>query len=203
MRRLAIPFLMAASFSAMAADPQMTAAERAHVVKLLEDSRAEFLSYIRDVTPEQWAWKPALERWSVGETAEHILLAESALFGQVKTAMAAPANPEWEMKTKGKTEFIEKVMLDRSHKATAPESIRPHGLTRDEVMRRFEEVRGETLKFARETQAPIKGHTTEHPFKVFNTLNAYQWLLYVPLHNMRHDMQIAEVKASAGYPVSK
>lgn len=178
----------------------MTADERAHVIKLLEDSRAEFLAYVRDVTPEEWTWKSAPERWSVGETAEHIVLAESLLFGQVKAALAAPANPDWEKKTAGKTEFIERVMVDRSHKATAPEAIRPQGLSKDEVIRRFQQVRGETLRFARETQAALKDHTTEHPFKVFNTLNAYQWLIYIPLHNLRHDMQIAEVKATAGYP---
>ena len=46
----------------------------------------------------------------------------------------------------------------------------------------------------------MKDHTTEHPFPVFNTLNAYQWLVYIPMHNLRHDLQIAEVKASPGYP---
>jgi len=47
---------------------------------------------------------------------------------------------------------------------------------------------------------PLKEHTVDHPFPVFGTLNAYQWLIYVPLHNMRHDQQIAEVKASPGFP---
>ena len=35
---------------------------------------------------------------------------------------------------------------------------------------------------------------------VFGTLNAYQWLIYIPLHNLRHEKQIAEVKATKGYP---
>lgn len=170
------------------------------MVKLLEDSRAEFLASVEHVTPAQWTWKAAPDRWSVGETAEHILLSEGAIFGQAKKAIASPVNPDWEKKTAGKTEFIERVMLDRSHKATAPEQIRPQGLSKEEVIRRYREARGETLKFARETKATLKDHTSEHPFPVFNTLNAYQWLLYVPLHNMRHDLQIAEVKASPGFP---
>ena len=200
MRRVAAALMMAASLSAWAADPHMTADERAHAIKLLEDSRDEFLSYVRSVTPEQWSWKSAPDRWSVGETAEHIVLAEGLLFSRVETALAAPANPDWEKKTTGKTEFIERVMLDRSRKAVAPEVIRPQGLSQEEVIRRFQEVRGKSLKFARETQAALKEHTADHPFPVFNTLHAYQWLIYVPLHQMRHDMQIAEVKATAGYP---
>lgn len=128
------------------------------------------------------------------------MLAEGLLFGQVQQALAAPPNPDWEKKTAGKTEFLERVMVDRSHKAVAPETIRPQGLSREEVIRRYKEGRTKTLAFARETEAALKEHTTEHPFPVFNTLNAYQWLIYIPLHNMRHDQQIAEVKNSAGYP---
>ena len=37
-----------------------------------------------------------------------------------------------------------------------------------------------------------------NPF--FGSLNAHQWLLYIPLHHLRHNQQIAEVKTSAAYP---
>lgn len=184
-----------------AADPNMTAEERARVVKLLQDSQKEYLSYIENVNEAQWNWKPAPDRWSVGQTAEHILLAETALFGAVERALAAPANPDWEKATAGKTELLERVMPDRSHKAVAPESVQPQQrLSKAEVIRRFNELRAKTIKFAQETQAPLKEHTWEHPFPIFKTLNAYQWLIYIPLHNLRHDQQIAEVKATPGYP---
>src|SRR5438874_5168258 len=130
MRTWAIAFVLTTSISTRAADPGMTADERVHVIKLLDDSRVEFLSYIENVTPAQWSWKAAPERWSVGETAEHIVLTEGALFGQIKKALASPVNPDWEKKTAGKTEFIERVMVDRSHKATAPEQVRPQGLSK-------------------------------------------------------------------------
>src|SRR5205807_1911071 len=101
MRTFAIALMMASALSA--ADTTMTPEERAHVVKLLEDSRAEFLSYVEGVNDAQWTWKASPEKWSVGETAEHIVLAEGALFGQVRRAVASPANPDWEKKTAGKT----------------------------------------------------------------------------------------------------
>ena len=118
----------------------------------------------------------------------------------MEKALGSPTNPDWEKKTAGKTEFLERVMVDRSHKATAPEAIRPRGLSKEEVMRRFKEARAQTIRFARETEAPLREHTAEHPFPVFNTLNAYQWLIYIPLHNLRHNQQIAEVKANPQYP---
>jgi DinB superfamily len=200
MMKIAVAVLGLAGFL-QAADSAMTTAERAHAIQLLQDSQKEFLSYVEGLTDEQWNWKSAPERWSVGETAEHIMLAEGLLFSAVQGAVASPVNPDWETKTKGKTEFIEKVMVDRSHKATAPEQIVPHGkLTREETIQKYKEGRARTMKFAEETQVALKEHTFEHPFPVFGTLNAYQWLIYIPLHNMRHDQQIAEVKASPGFP---
>ena len=202
-----LPLLLLLMFSPLvnlraadAASAAVTPQERAHLVKLLKDSEAEYLAAIENVSDEQWKWKPAPDRWSVGETAEHILLAESLLFGAAQRAIQSPANPDWQAKTAGKTEFIEKVMPDRSHKATAPEQLHPQGLSKAEVIRRFKEVRAQTIQFAETTQVPLKEHTLDHPFPVFGTLNAYQWLIYIPLHNMRHDQQIAEVKATAGYP---
>jgi hypothetical protein len=184
-----------------AADAHMTAEERAKVMNYLEESRKEFLAAIDGVTEEQWKWKPAPERWSVGETAEHIVLAEALLFGTVKGAIAAPPNPAWEEKTKGKTEFIERVMAPRLGKATAPEPIVPSGkMTQAQVRETFLKQRVEIEKFAKETQIALKEYTAEHPFPVFGTLSAYQWLIYAPLHTERHDKQIAEVKATAGYP---
>ncbi len=184
-----------------AADGHMTAEERAKVMNYLEESRKEFLAAIDGVTEEQWKWKPAPERWSVGETAEHIVLAEALLFGTVKGAIAAPPNPAWEEKTKGKTEFIERVMAPRLGKATAPEPIVPSGkMTQAQVRETFLKQRVEIEKFAKETQIALKEYTAEHPFPVFGTLSAYQWLIYAPLHTERHDKQIAEVKATAGYP---
>ncbi len=199
MRRVAL--LVAVCLRLCAADAHMTAEERAKAIGYLEESRKEFLAAIDGVTAEQWKWKPAPERWSVGETAEHIVLAEDLLFGNVKKAIASPPNPEWEEKTKGKTEFIERVMAPRLGKATAPEPIVPGGkMTQAEVRERFLKQREEIEKFAREIQVALKEYTVEHPFAVFNTLNAYQWLIYAPLHTERHDKQIAEVKATQGYP---
>jgi hypothetical protein len=199
MKRIALLALLCLPLGA--ADAYMTAEERGKAVGWLEESRKEFLAAIDGVSEEQWKWKPAPERWSVGETAEHIVLAEAALFGNVQKAIASPPNPAWEEKTKGKTEFIIQVMAPRLGKASAPEPIVPTGkLTQAQVRETFLRQRMEIVKFATTTDIALKEYTAEHPFAIFNTLNAYQWLIYLPLHTERHDKQIAEVKATAGYP---
>ena len=179
----------------------MLTEERARVLQWLEESHAGFLAAIDGVSDAQWEWKPAPGRWSVGETAEHIVLAEAQLFAAVRRAMASPPNPAWEKQTRGKTEFIVRVMPSRQGKAVAPESIVPReGLSRAQVGERFARQRIDIVGFAHETQAALQEHTAPHPFPVFGALNAYQWLVYIPLHTMRHGRQIAEVKATAGYP---
>jgi len=186
--------------AALAADEgKMTAEERAKAIKYLKDSHAETLAMIENLSEAQLKFKAAPEKWSVLEVAEHIMLAETLIFSQVEKALASPPNSEWEAKTKGKTEIIEKAIVSRATKVQAPEAIVPSSkLTRDQVIKGLKEGRAKTLKFAEETQVPLKTYTAENPF--FKTLNAYQWLIYVPLHNIRHNAQIAEVKADPNFP---
>jgi uncharacterized damage-inducible protein DinB len=177
----------------------MTTEERTKLLTWLEDSRKEFLAAIDGLTDEQWKWKPAADRWSVGEVAEHIVLAEAGLFSNVKKAIASPANTAWEEQTKGKTATLEAVLAPRLGKAQAPEAIVPKGgMTQAQVKERFLKQRLEIVKFATETDLPLKQYTIDNPF--FGTLNAFHWLIYAPLHTMRHDKQIAEVKGTPGYP---
>jgi DinB family protein len=182
-------------------DPRMTSDERARVVKMLNDSEREFLDAVTGVSDAQWEFKPGPFKWSIGETAQHIVLAEEGIYGLIQQALANKPNPDWESKTAGKTDVIQRILPNRTGKAQAPERLQPHAkLSREEVIKKFKEVRARTVQFAETTQAPMKQHTADNPFPIFGTLNAYQWLMYIPLHNARHDQQIAEVKAHPGFP---
>jgi len=183
------------------ADPHISPEECTQVRKWLGESHKEFIMAIGGVSDAQWKWKPAPAEWSVGETAEHVVLAEALLFGFVRKALAASPNRAWEEQTKGKTEFLARALPSGEGNAMAPEPLVPReGLTRAQVTERFERQRVDIVTFASETQRALKEHTLVHPFPIFGTLNAYQWLIYVPLHTIHHDKQIAEVKASPRYP---
>jgi hypothetical protein len=98
--------------------------------------------------------------------------------------------------------LLERALVDRSRKVLAPEPITPTGLvlSREQARARYTELRARTIHCAETTQLPLQEHTTKGPVPVFDPLTAYQFLLYIPLHNLRHDFQIAEVKATPGYP---
>jgi hypothetical protein len=177
----------------------MTKEERANALQWLEESRAEFLAAVDVLTEAQWKWKPAPDRWSVGEVAEHVVLAEAGQFANVKKCITATADPDWEAKSKGKTERLVAVLAPRLGRAQAAEAIVPKGaMTQAEARDRFLKLRAEIVKFTAETDAPLKQGIVDNSF--FGPLNGYQWLIYAPLHTMRHDKQIAEVKGTPGYP---
>jgi hypothetical protein len=93
------------------------------------------------------------------------------------------------------------MLADRESRRNAPDPVVPTGtVSRDDALRIFRERRARTLAFAETTTAPLKAHTGDHHRPAVGTLNAYQWLQYIPLHHQRHLRQIEEIKATSGYP---
>lgn len=179
----------------------MTSEERDRVVTLLRESSDALLSIVEPLTDAQWSFRDGPERWSVGEVVEHLAVAEQSLFGRVEAALAASVNPDWKTATAGKTERLERLLLDRSDVREAPPGSRPTGTAlRAEVLRQYRNTRAVTLSFAAETQAPLDQHTQDHVRPIYGTLSAYQWLLFIPLHNLRHNQQIAEIVATPDFP---
>ncbi|NOT62539.1 MAG: DinB family protein [Acidobacteria bacterium] len=204
---LSLCCLVAASLAVIAQTPNakmtptMTKADRTQLLKRFDDATKQTLDAVTKLTDAQWNYKAAPEKWSVGETLEHITITEGFLLKTVQDALAAPANPMWAERTRGKIEILERRMLNREIKAQAPEPIVPTGkLTRAEVMARFKSHRAATRKLMAVTQAEVHAHTQDHPEPTFGTLSAYQWLIFTALHNLRHNLQIEEVKTGAGFP---
>ena len=181
-----------------AQDSMMTRVERSELIELLNTSEKEFLKAVEGLTEQQWSFKPGPERWSVAEVAEHIVLADAMLFDAATKSLADAADEKWGTLLT-KTELLRRALPNRSTKVDAPVAIRPqHAMTRPQLMARFKEQRARALAYAQETEAPLKAHTAPNPF--FGSLNAHQWLLYIPLHHLRHNLQIAEVKTAPDYP---
>ena len=181
-------------------DPYMTDAERSRVVRLLQQTRDDFLATVGPVTDAQWDFRPGPDRWSIGLIAEHLGLVERGLFSRVERALEGDANPDWQSVTE-KNGLIEQLLHDRGTPRDAPERVVPTGtLGREEALRVYRERRGRSLAFAETTGDQLKTHTLDHHRPVFGTLNAYQWLLYIPWHNQRHIRQIEEIKAAPDYP---
>jgi hypothetical protein len=186
-------------FSSSLIAGEVTKADRDSLVAHLKKTEAVFLASIDGVSDAQWTWKPAPERWSVAETAEHITKAEDLLRGTVEGMMKAPAAPDVLAKTKGKEELILRVIPDRTKKAQAPEPLVPKGTfaTKAALIEAFKAARAKTLAIAGGTSDLRAYGQAGLPV---GEVDAYQGILFLSAHTERHTKQIEEVKATTGYP---
>ena len=131
-------------------EARLTGEERAKAIRLLRESQRAFLDAVEALTDIQWSYKPTPDRWSVGEVAEHLVLAEALLFATLERALSQDPDPAWQTRTAGKTEFLERVLVNRDGKARAPDSIQPRAqFTRAEVLNRYKDVQTKTSESGR------------------------------------------------------
>lgn len=179
----------------------LTQHEREFGMSSLHATRKLFLDSVANLTPEQWTFKAAPDRWSIMECAEHIAAAEDFIFGLVTNqVMKSPADPSKRDEVKGKDETILKAVVDRSQKFKAPDVITPkkRWSTPDAIISHFKESRDRSIAYIENTQDDLRDHFAPHP--AAGTLDAYQWILLMSAHSERHTEQINEVKADPKYP---
>jgi hypothetical protein len=168
-------------------------------VQQLEDSQKALISSIEKVTPAQWTFKPAPNVWSVQECAEHLILAEDFIFQNSQSLLKKPAvERPASSNAQVDRQFVARIQ-DRSQKATAPEPIVPAGKfgTPADAVREFNARRAKTIEYAKTTQDPLRVHADKGPIGM---MDAYQSLLLLASHTVRHTSQIREVQANASYP---
>jgi hypothetical protein len=179
---------------------ELDQAKRKVLLDHLDKSSSEFIASVKGISAAQWNYKPAPEVWSIAECAEHIALSEDLLRDLVeKKILAGAASPERIAERKTADDKVLKMITDRSFKAKAPEPLKPTGKfpAPEAAVQQFQESRKKTIALAKSSDE-LREHAGPHP--AFKELDAYQWLLYLSGHTMRHTAQIREVKAGAGYP---
>lgn len=194
-------FLLAAV--GVSAAETLTKADRDKAVAELQGSRQAFLDATKGLSDAQWTFKPAPERWSVAECAQHIAMSENFIFGLVsEKVLKSPATPEKRDAVKGKDEIIVKILQDRSHKATAPEPIDPtkQPMAPEESVKLFLNSRAHTIDYIKTTQDDLRDHFFDHPVPAIGTLDGYQWIMLISGHTRRHTAQLLEVKADPNFP---
>ncbi len=175
----------------LAEDGKLSDTQRGQLVELFERSRAELEKLAAHATGEHWAWKPAADRWSVGEVVEHIVLAEEGLFAMIQGALAGDPDPDWQKFAAVKITDMVTMLQDRSQKFPAPEPFVPSGeASRSELLERYAKIRMTVLDFVRTTDAALDHYTGDAPA---GKSNARQFLGLLAGHNLRHNQQIVEV----------
>src|SRR5258708_172341 len=136
-------------------DQTLSPAERDHAVAELESSRKVFLEATSGLSEAQWNFKPAPDRWSIAECAEHIGVTEGFILNLItEQALKGPAEPEKRAMVQGKDSSVMTMVVDRTAKFKAPEAIQPtrRGATSRGIITKVLESRARTIEFVSTTQ---------------------------------------------------
>jgi hypothetical protein len=194
-------FLLCALIPAIPACSQaLDQDQRDRALSALHGTRKTILDTVAPLSAAQWNYKPAPDRWSAAEIAEHIALSEDSLFELVGKILKSPAAKLDRAGQRKKDAAVLENVARRDQKAKAPENLAPKGIYKTPAAFRaaFVKSRDRNLAFIRDTQADLRGHASSHP--AFGMLDAYQWMLLIGAHSERHLSQIQEVMASPGFP---
>ncbi|MGH9794808.1 MAG: DinB family protein [Candidatus Acidiferrales bacterium] len=192
--------VLALAFGAAAQNGATTAkADREAMLAHLQKTKKGLEDATTDLSPEQWKFKPAPDRWSIAEVYEHITLGESFLLELIQKGAQAPATPEKKVAAaQEKDAQIQKMVTDRSRKFPAPDPLHPTGRwSVDEVKKEFVARRAKTVDFVKNNPSDLRAQFMAGPG---GELDLVQWVFYLSGHSERHTAQILEVKADANYP---
>jgi hypothetical protein len=199
MKRIILAFCLASLLiPGLRAEP-LTSEDRSKAVKYLEKTRAGVLDSTKGLSDAQWNFKPAPDRWSVAEVMEHIAASEDFIRGNIETKVMTSPPRSSPADIKSLDEFVLQAVPDRSHKAQAPEPLRPtnrFGSPKDSI-KHFKESRAKTIAFLKDTK-DLRDHAMDSPMG--KPLDGYEWVLFLAAHSERHTKQIEEVKADPNFP---
>jgi hypothetical protein len=185
---------------ALPARAELTAEERAKLVRYLTETRDQVLAEAQSLSEAQWTFTPGPGRWSAGEVVQHLALSEPFLFAVQQKLVSGPAaTPEQRQAAEGQDAVVLKVIPDRTQKVNAPEPLQPAGKTggQGDVLTAFRTARARTIDYAAKTGDDLRARVGDSPM---GPLDAYQWLLFIGAHTERHLAQLREVKADPAFP---
>jgi uncharacterized damage-inducible protein DinB len=199
MRKIAVSLFVVLAVATLASAQALSQADRDAALKYLEDTRKGVEDATKGLSAAQWNFKPAPDRWSVAEVTEHIAAAEDYLMGMItEKVMKAPARKTPE-DTQAIDSMVKQAIPDRSHKAEAPEPLKPTNRfgSPEASLKHFAESRQKTEEYLSKTD-DLRAHAIDSPLG--KQLDGYEWILFVAGHSERHTKQILEVKADPNFP---
>lgn len=177
-----------------------TAEDKAFLLDYFQKTSDNLLKNLNGLSEAQLQFKPAPDRWSVGQCVEHIILTEEMLFGMTAKLMQKAGNPERKEEIKVNEQDLIKGIIDRSQKVQAPKELQPKGSysSATAAVEAFKAQRDIVIEYIEKSSVKaLRDHVTDSPF---GPVDAYQSLLFIAGHCARHTVQIEEVKADSGFP---
>ena len=170
-------------------------AARSGLIKSLEQTRDTFLAGCSGISDAQAKFKPAPDRWSIEECAEHVALVENGLLSR----LAQEATPCEHIERPERQAELARLGIDRSGKRNAPERARPTGRfgSLSNALQQFAANREKTVSYLRDCNDDLHARKVVHPI---GEMTSHELVVLMSNHTLRHLEQIREVQAAPGYP---
>jgi tetratricopeptide (TPR) repeat protein len=167
--------------------------DRTELLDHLKHSREVLAKALQGVTPAQARFKPAPDRWSILECAEHLAQAEQLLFADAIDGLKLPVGG----RTTVSNEQMMEVWGTAKQKAKSSGDYDPAGRWPDlaTALKVFDERRAKSIEFVSTTEADLRGRIC------CGNLDIWQQLLAMSAHTLRHVQQMQDVKADPHYPI--
>jgi len=210
-KRLVIATLAAFVFAGLVPQPGQAQTEgkeqvrfsqndRDQAIKQFSETQENFLRALKGLSVAQLNFKPNENSWSVGQTAEHIVLSETAILqGFIKKAMKTPLNANPKV-FRVNDVAVTLAITNRLKKFNAPQMIQPTQQSKavGDLISGFKKAREANLTVIKTTKVDLRNHFMPNP--LMGTIDVYQWFLFLNGHTERHLAQIAEIKAHKNFP---
>ncbi len=140
------------------------------------------------VDNELWNYTPKSGGWSVGECMEHIMLAENALFKQIQGALSKEADNKKDLTYQDG--YVITKTVDRGKKVKTPLEPQTVSMSKAEYVKWLKKSRKAITSFIEKPGLELRNHFGPSPF---GEVDAYQLVLIIAGHGMRHTAQMNEV----------
>jgi len=200
MRKLPIFIVTLLLFSFTTTKPPLTEKERKDAVELLTKTEQGVFDALLGMSDAQLNFKPAPDRWSIGECVKHIAVTEQMLWQMADGALKQAANPAKRSEIKASDDQVVQMIESRAQKVKTMPAMEPQNTpykSTADALASFRNAREKLVQYVRTTDADMRNHVVTLPPGSFDS---YQMVLFIAAHSNRHTQQIEEVKADPNFP---
>lgn len=183
----------------------LSEAELHQATLYIEQTRDGLLGSTKLLTPAQWEFQPAPERWSVAQIVEHVITVQERVMARLQQGFAEAPAPPPEQDCETVDSIIISQFPNRLTKFPSPIPS-DHRLDKTAAVHRYIENCG-ALTAILTSMPGLREHALDSaPLKAlsrgaYSVMDGYQLILAAAAHAERHTKQILEVIADAAFPL--
>lgn len=182
------------------------ASEVAALIEALTSIERQFARLTTSLSHQQFNWQPATEKWSIGQTADHVNLANEKFIRKIRRAV------EQMNLTQNGGRPVAHTIFGRMYKRVmeppvrmrlpAPKAFVPvSAKLPDEVIRRFGELQGDLARLMRDYEPyDWRRIKLSSPVTRLIKLNLFDVFVVLTAHERRHLWQMENVASSPDFP---